>query len=274
MKIKTNKISTNLLHLTPFKKNKLTIIYLHGFTCNAEEWKEVSNFIDKKFNQVAIDLIGHGKTDSPDNLTYYSAENIIKQILQIIKYLKLDEVILLGYSMGGRAALSFAVSHPGRTKALILEGTSCGIEDPEERKTRIESDNNIARFIEENSIEVFVDRWMNLEIFASQKKLGVEKLKIIREQKLLNTTKGLANSLRGFGTGEMPYLGHDLDRINSPVLLITGNLDKKFTSINSRLAYKLINAKHVIIKDTGHNVHLEKPEEFAGRVNEFLLTIS
>ncbi len=270
MKIKTAEISTNLLHLTPFKKNKLTIIYLHGFTCCAEDWKEVSAFINKRFNQVAIDLIGHGKTSSPDNIAYYSAENINRQIFHIIKYLKLNEAILIGYSMGGRAALNFAVSYPGKIKALILEGTSCGIEDPEERKTRIESDSNIARFIEENSIEVFVDRWMNLEIFASQKKLVAEKLKKIREQKLLNSTKGLANSLRGFGTGKMPYLGYDLDRINSPVLLITGKLDKKFTGINSRLVYKLINAKHVIIKDAGHNVHLEKPEEFAGVVNEFL----
>ena len=265
-------IKTNLLYLNSFDKSKDTILFLHGFTGCAEDWLEVSQLIDNGFNQIAIDIAGHGKTESPEDLTYYSAGNIVNQILQTIEYITPRKIILAGYSMGGRAALTFAVQHPEKIKALILESTSAGIENKTDQQSRIENDNNLAEFIESHSIAEFVDIWLDKEIFQSLKNLTKEKFNHYKNAKLQNCKIGLANSLRGFGTGKMPYTGSKLKVIDSPVLLITGELDKKFTKLNRELVQKFPNSKHIIIKNAGHNVHFEKPEEFGRSVNEFLIS--
>jgi 2-succinyl-6-hydroxy-2,4-cyclohexadiene-1-carboxylate synthase len=80
----------------------------------------------------------------------------------------------------------------------------------------------------------------------------------------------LANSLRGSGTGKMKPLYEYLKNIRAKVLLITGELDTKFTDINSGMGKLFPNAKHEIIKNAGHNTHLEEPERFIGILNDFL----
>jgi 2-succinyl-6-hydroxy-2,4-cyclohexadiene-1-carboxylate synthase len=83
----------------------------------------------------------------------------------------------------------------------------------------------------------------------------------------------LANSLQGFGTGRMGYFGNEIDQINCPVVLITGELDTKFTKINSVLKKNFPNAMHKIIKNAGHNTHLEEPGRFVKVVNNFLKSL-
>jgi 2-succinyl-6-hydroxy-2,4-cyclohexadiene-1-carboxylate synthase len=58
--------------------------------------------------------------------------------------------------------------------------------------------------------------------------------------------------------------------IKCKTLLITGELDKKFTQINSELVKLLSSVQHVVVKNAGHNVHFEKPGEYVKAVNEFL----
>ena len=76
--------------------------------------------------------------------------------------------------------------------------------------------------------------------------------------------------LRGFSTGHMPDNWSRIKDIQSKTLLITGELDEKFTSLNKKAAQIFPNAHHKIIPESGHNTHLEKPEEFFILVQEFL----
>jgi 2-succinyl-6-hydroxy-2,4-cyclohexadiene-1-carboxylate synthase len=173
--------------------------------------------------------------------------------------------------MGGRAALSFASAYPGKISALILESTSAGIEKEKERNERIKNDEKLARFILNNSIGEFVDKWIEMEIFKSQKTLPKENLAQLKNAKSKNSKTGLANSLRGFGTGMMPHPGNQIKKMGFPVLLITGELDKKFTKINRDLICEFPYAEHKIITSAGHNVHLEKPKDFISAIGEYLI---
>ncbi|QQS37484.1 MAG: 2-succinyl-6-hydroxy-2,4-cyclohexadiene-1-carboxylate synthase [Ignavibacteriales bacterium] len=248
------------------------LVLLHGFTGSSLDWTELIENLSPEFFTIAVDLIGHGKSDSPDDISLYTADAISKQILDVINHFTDRKVCLLGYSMGGRAALTFSVKYPEKVKALILESTSPGIKDEVERTQRVESDNNLAQFILTNPIEYFVDKWMNLEIFGTQKKLPAHKLNEIRERKLLNNKTGLANSLKGFGTGVMPHVYEQLKDIIVPTLLITGELDKKFTEINFEMAKILSNAVHSIVSGVGHNVHLEGTESYISIINKSPIT--
>ena len=270
MKIKSNSVKINIEHFNKFEQNKVTVLLLHGFTGSLEDWRECLHNFDTRFNYIGMDLIGHGKSDSTVDVLKYSADSIVKNIDDVLNYLLLDTVIILGYSMGGRVALSYAVNRSKKIKGLILESTTPGIKNEKERKERIISDEEIARFIESKSLEEFAELWLDQELFNTQRRFANEKLKKIKKMKASNSKTGLANSLRGFGTGKMPYLGDNLNNINCPVFLISGELDSKFTAINSKLKRKFSNAEHLIIKNAGHNTNLEEMKKFIGVINNFL----
>ena len=270
MKISSQNILLNVELFAEFNPTKETLFFLHGFTGSAMDWKKTAELVENSFNKIVVDLIGHGKSDAPTELEKYSPSSLNAQLLDIINHFTNDKVILVGYSMGGRAALSFASNHTDKIQGLILESTSAGIEDPAEREVRIKSDEELAEFIETNSIEKFIDHWMNLEIFGTQKRFSDEQLQKLRKEKLYNSSLGLANSLRGFGTGRMPYLGDKLSTLEISVLLITGELDSKFTQINKELVKKFPSANHQIIQNAGHNVHLEETVKITDTINRFL----
>jgi 2-succinyl-6-hydroxy-2,4-cyclohexadiene-1-carboxylate synthase len=68
----------------------------------------------------------------------------------------------------------------------------------------------------------------------------------------------------------MSPLFEHLKEVKCKTLLITGELDTKFTNINSEIVKLFPNAEHKIIKNAGHNTHLEDPEKFIKEVNKFL----
>jgi 2-succinyl-6-hydroxy-2,4-cyclohexadiene-1-carboxylate synthase len=269
MIITSDPVKINIEHFNSFDKQKDTVLLLHGFTGSLEDWRDIYLHFDERYNYIGIDLIGHGKSDSPTDVNEYKTESLVNHLKNILDNLSISKVILLGYSMGGRAALNFAVSHPAKMKGLILESTSAGIKDEKDRTKRRESDKELASYIEENGTEKFAERWMDQDIFNTQRRFSDEKLKKIRRRIAGNSKTGLANTLRGFSTGKMPYLAESLNVIQSPVLLISGEFDTKYCELNSELEKKFPDAKYTIIKNAGHNTHLEMPNRFIQAVYKY-----
>ncbi len=65
-----------------------------------------------------MDIVGHGKSDAPGDLSQYNVESLIAQIKFVKDHLTKEKIFLLGYSMGGRIALSFAAVHPEDLKRI------------------------------------------------------------------------------------------------------------------------------------------------------------
>ena len=104
-----------------------------------------------------------------------------------------------------------------------------------------------------------MDRWMALPLFASQATLGPTALAAARSQRLRNDPTGLANSLRGMGTGAMPPLFDRLDTLQTPTWWIHGSEDPKFAAIARSAAAAMPNGQVAAIADAGHAAHLENP---------------
>lgn len=252
------------------ENDKPYLLFLHGFTGSLNDWKSVVPNFNQNFSSMGIDLIGHGISSSPDNVELYTAESIADQINIIISHTIKRKVIPIGYSMGGRAALTFAVKYPELTEALILESTTPGIKDQMLREERVKRDEEIASYIAAHTMEEFAEYWMDMEIFNTQRRFSEEKRKQLRQTRINNNHSGLINSLRGFGTGTMPALYKHLKYIKCKTLLITGELDTKFTDINKNIVNQFPDAEHRIVKNAGHNTHMEEPKRFVEIVNEFL----
>ena len=170
--------------------------------------------------------------------------------------------------MGGRIALYSAFS--GYFRALILESASPGLATPAEREQRRVNDEVLAARIEQDGVEAFIDYWEKIPLFASQQQLSAEKREELHAQRLNNCAQGLANSLRGVGTGVQPELYTRLPTLNLPVLLLAGELDSKFCTIARQMALQLPQARLQIVPGAGHTVHLEQPEAFIASVSAFL----
>ncbi len=250
------------------------LVLLHGFTGSASSWHALlPALLLPGLRILALDLLGHGSSDAPADPARYSIEHCRDDLLAILQTLGVAQgaAILLGYSMGGRIALYSALS--GYFRALVLESASPGLRTEQERAERHTSDNALAERIEREGVEAFIHYWEGLPLFASQRNLPNERYQEQRAQRLHNCPQGLANSLRGVGTGAQPSLYERLPELHLPVLLLAGALDTKFSTIAQEMAQRLPQAHLHLIPGAGHTPHLERPEQFATVVRNFCTAV-
>ncbi len=274
MKIEIGKIHFNILLSNKKEANEIPVVFFHGFTGNANDWENIIHNLPNGFYPLAIDLLGHGKSSSPENRNVYTLSSQIQHLDEIFSKLKIINPLLIGYSMGGRLALSYTMKNKKSVRALILESTAFGYQLQHQKEERILSDKILAEKIKNGSLNDFFDFWYNLPLFGSLKKNKNVNLEKLKKEKILKNNKiGLVNSLLGFGTGTMDNYFEQIRKFENNVLLITGSMDRKFTSISEEAKKIFPNAEHKVVNNCGHNVHLEKPEEFLKFLNRFLKNI-
>ena len=243
------------------------IICLHGFSENISTWE----FLELNgYQLILIDLIGHGKSDKPISGKYYSVKIMIEHLHKIICKLGFINYSMLGYSMGGRIALAYALSYQSEIDKLILESASYGEVGFFNRLTRKKSDLNLAKRIKKNGIEWFSNYWGELSIFKSQSSLDACVIDKIKERRLANSAYALSNTLKGIGQGKFPCLKNKIVNLGIPILYLSGEYDKKYKIVGMNFKRLNFNIKHIVISDCGHNTHVEVPNTFKYIVNEFL----
>lgn len=245
------------------------LLLCHGFTGSSQNWLPLLPALASNRRILALDLPGHGATHLPPG-KFHTMVDAVQALERLLDHLVLPQIDLLGYSMGGRFALSFACAHPGRIRRLILESASPGLQSAQERTTRKAADDALAERIEANGIAWFVDTWEQLSLWQSQQQLADSVRDALRQARLGNDPAGLANSLRHMGTGVMPPLWDCLPQLTLPTLLLVGELDAKFRDINTRMQASLPHSDLRIIPGAGHTIHLEQPNAYLDAVSNFL----
>ncbi|EMI10828.1 alpha/beta superfamily hydrolase [Anoxybacillus gonensis] len=251
--------------------NGQPILLLHGFTGSCQTWHPLVSMWEQHMQCIAMDILGHGQTDAPSSVQRYHIDMVAQDVAMLLEHLGIKKAHVLGYSMGGRLALTFAVLYPQYVQTLILESSSPGLKTEEERMKRREEDERLAQFIEQHGVASFVDRWENIPLFSSLKRLPEDVQHRIREERLQHTAIGLANSLRGMGTGAQPSWWEALPQLMIPTLLICGEDDEKFCRIASEMVQLLPNGTLITVPNAGHVVHLEQRERFCTLVQQFVL---
>lgn len=247
------------------------VVLLHGFTGSAETWADLQPVLSTRFTTLAVDITGHGRSSVPADPARYALTRFADDLRDILDSLAISRAVVLGYSMGGRAALRFALQHSDRVAGLILESTSPGISDPVERAERIAADVALAATIEKDGIAAFVDRWEQLPLWANHAvTVPVESRNRLRAQRLENHALGLANSLRGAGAGAEVSVVAQLPVVRTSVRLITGALDAKYVALGRLMKASIHRAGLDTVACSGHMVHLEQPEQFSELVRASL----
>jgi 2-succinyl-6-hydroxy-2,4-cyclohexadiene-1-carboxylate synthase len=247
------------------------LVLLHGFTGSSRAWDDLRPALVDRATVIGIDALGHGRSDAPADPGRYSLDHVAADLHAVLDGLGLGQVDLLGYSMGGRMALHFAVQNPTRVRRLMLESASPGLEDATERQQRIASDEALAARIDQAGIEAFVAEWERVALLQLAPHVPEAVRQTQHAQRLANRPIGLANSLRGLGGGQQMPLWDRLAELDVPVTLIVGQRDARYQAIGARMQAMLPHARLHEVPDAGHTVHLDQPRRFAELVQAALI---
>ena len=247
------------------------LLLIHGFTGSSRAWPpEVVDALARRFRVLVPDLIGHGESDRHADPGRYALGRVVSDLCELQDACEIERAAWVGYSMGGRVALGGAVLRPERIRALVLEGSSPGLADPDERTRRAHADDALAGSIEKDGVDRFVESWTQQPLFATQRRLDEGVRDRQRALRLRNDPASLAACLRGLGTGVQPCLWGALGALSMPVLLIAGQHDAKFLDIARSMQREIPHAHLTPIEDAGHTTHLEQPGRYVASVLSFL----
>lgn len=233
------------------------LVFVHGFTQTGRSWLPVAETFATSHSVVLVDAPGHGLSAGV-TVDMAAGADMLAEVG--------GEASYVGYSMGGRLCLHLALAHPQLVSSLVLLGSTAGIHDDTQRGERRAADELLAIELETVGVEVFVQRWLALDLFAT-----VHDDASGMNDRLTNTVAGLASSLRLAGTGSQASLWALLELINAPTLVLAGELDAKFTELGQRLCSAIgANATFSTVNGTGHAAHLEAPAVVAKQIADFM----
>lgn len=174
---------------------------------------------------------------------------------------------VVGYSMGGRIALHAALAHRAAFRALVLVGATPGIDDDALRRSRRAADQDLAAWMEGETIGAIVDFWEAQPIFATQ---DAELVRAQRPGRLQHDPRRLAAMLRSTGQGTLDSLWPRLRDVAVPVLAVAGEHDSKYAEVAEEMAAALPRGRAALVPGAGHAAHLEQPDAFAELLLAFL----
>jgi len=231
-----------------------TIVFLHGLGGSSMNWIYQRNHFKSTHQVIAIDFPGHGKSEGANDLTFFDYHNILKGLL--LEELGLEEMILCGLSMGGKAAIDFASRYPNSVSGLVVADTFASLEG-ENRKKRQETWDLVHQ-------PDGVDLWM---------KNVIEQMGLDPEGAI---AKGFHKGIESFSVEFlydlfMQLIDYDqrdqLDVIEVPSLVIHGEKDDFAPrSCAEEIHQGLAQSELVIIPNSGHLPNVEQPQVF----NEWL----
>jgi 2-succinyl-6-hydroxy-2,4-cyclohexadiene-1-carboxylate synthase len=242
------------------------VLFLHGFMGAASDWDATAEVLTDTFRCVAVDLPGHGAAVGlPEEV--YTFGGTLAAIAATLDDLGIARCRVVGYSMGARFALGFALRFPERVTRLVLESGSPGLRTEEERAARRATDEERARQIEAD-FERFVGDWYRMELFASLKHHPALRAELVAKRRR-NIPAEVARSLRGAGTGQQPSLWADLGHLAVPTLALAGGRDRKYADLAFAMAVAGPPVMPAVVP-AGHIVHAEQPDLFQALVRDFL----
>jgi len=95
-----------------------TLVLLHGFLEDMSMWKDFSPKLAEKFRVITIDFPGFGESDCLD--IPHSMDTLAEVVNAVLDQLEIKQCVMIGHSMGGYAALSFAAMFPTKLKGICL----------------------------------------------------------------------------------------------------------------------------------------------------------
>ena len=241
------------------------LLLIAGLGCDIQAWLTVIPQLAKDFQVIAFDNRGVGRSDIPE--TSYTIRQMAEDTVGLVDYLNIKTTDIMGHSMGGYIAQEIAINYPERVRKLILESTAPA--------SSARNDMLLDGFVKWHAggmrPEDWVESWTywlfgtrkfeDKEFITAYIKNGVEYPYFQPQIGFKRQVEAIA----AFDAGER------IGKIKAETLVVEGREDILIPPREAELLVRGIPRCFIrYVEDAGHAVNLEKPEEVARIVSDFL----
>lgn len=245
-------------------ENGPDFVVLHGLFGSGKNWRSFAGSLEEDFQVWTLDARNHGDSPHADSMSY---QQMAEDVVRFFDENELENVILLGHSMGGKTAMQLALKFPDRIAALIVVDIAPVCYDHQQKQLKL------------------IEAMQGLHLAAEMSRSDIEKKLALKipEKRLLSFL--MTNLYRQNGQFQwrigleqiaagMPYL-LNYPEVNSvfegPVQFIGGENSAylKF-EYHALIRKKFPESRITMLKNCGHWLHVEQPAAFQKTVNEFL----
>jgi pimeloyl-ACP methyl ester carboxylesterase len=250
------------------------LVFVHEFAGDYQSWHLQVRFFSRRYRTIAYNARGYPPSDVPTDPAAYSQDRAVEDIRGLLDALGIRKAHICGLSMGGYATLHFGIRHPDRALSLVVAGAGYGSVPGERERFRKDVEETARRFMEDGIVAVadFYTKGPTRVQLMDKDPKGWQEL---YDQFVAQSAQGHALTMRGVQmTRPSVYeLERDLERLEVPTLVVTGDEDEPCLEPALYLKRKIRSSGLLVLPKSGHTVNLEEPEAFNRGVLDFLTAV-
>jgi 3-oxoadipate enol-lactonase len=254
MRIQVDKLSLNVLESGA---GEPTLLFLHYWGGSARTWNRVIERLCPTFRCVAYDQRGWGESDAPAD--GYTISHLAGDAEALIRTLNLKRYVLVGHSMGGKAAQFLAAQRPPGLEALILVAPASPLPQ------------NIPPAAREAQLHAYDSRDTVLQAIAF---LTAHPPNESTQERIIE------DSLRGSAAAKLAWptsaayedISERVKDINVPTLILAGDQDRQdpLHQQQTEVLPRIPGARLQVVRDSGHLSPIDQPGQLADAISAFL----
>lgn len=259
---------------------KGTLVFVHGLGSYLKFWWfQLDAFAAAGWHVVALDLPGYGKSEKPASFPY-TMEAMAEAARELTAALGVRRSVVVGHSMGGQVALSWAIRHPEEVRALVLTSPA-GFEvfSPREKAWfKAVFAASLVKQAPEYAIWGSVAQ-ANFQRFRGELSwLVEERVRVVGTADFDAYAYAQVRSVQGLA--ENDFVRQSLGRVRAPALVVFGEQDRLIPNpfmhggwtrdVMASGAAAIPGARLAGLAGCGHSVQLDCPAEYAAAVRDFL----
>lgn len=247
-----------------FRSDRLTLVFVHGLSGSSSAWLPYEKIFENKYNILAFDIRGHGKSKKFPNYSDYEIKNFAEDIHDLTSHLNINKFILISHSFATLVALEYIKLWRETVVASIFLSPILGIHQGFGAK--------ILRVILKLS---GILNWFPFKAvpgghvdYTKHPNTSDWNLKRCYADVRNTTLRVYFYCLR---QSLVPLQEYFLERINIPTLIIHGTKDTMVKAENAvAMSKKIKNSELVLIPDTDHIVVLNNIKEILSAIESFI----
>lgn len=251
------------LHHTTYGDHGPALIILHGLLGSSDNWHTFAKALSNERRVYTLDARNHGRSPHDPIFTYQA---MAEDVREFMKDRGIDEATIMGHSMGGKTAMMLALDSPALVERLIVVDIA-----PKPMKPGHDEIFDAMRSIDlgavkfrkdvDEALKVRIPNWTTRQFILKNLKIG--------DEGTFSWKLNLDAIFRSYGEvnkeldASRPFLG--------PTLFIRGEKSRYILDEDIERIQELFpHSRVATIAGAGHWVHADAPEEFLGRLTEFL----
>jgi 2-succinyl-6-hydroxy-2,4-cyclohexadiene-1-carboxylate synthase len=239
------------------------LLLVHGICSSRAQWRPNLAALAEASTPVVIELLGHGRSESPQGPAPYRLEAHIARFEALRAELGVERWAICGQSFGGGLTLNYALAHPDRILGQVVTNSLSGLGPP--RPTPSEE----AR---QARVEAFERRGREaLEALAFYPKRNGRLHAEVEDELIADAELLSVSAMAHITTTTIPQLSvaDRFGQIRVPTLLVNGRREKAFQPVRDQAAAAIPGIR-VVDLEGGHPINLDRPDEFSAAVTGFL----